>query len=147
MSKTKDTQRDFFQKSQTFGFGQTNWAEFFEAFGGIFGQTISTIMYCESLVLEKMYLVQLVVLPTKTLFFRPNTYKSQINPKYDMILIGSKTNVTSLKHFNHFEIVILLLLIHCLFLKYCLHDFFLLLLQFTVLPRFHEPRWKAGSRL
>ena len=25
--------------------------------------------------------------------------------------------------------------------------FFLLLLQFTVLPRFHEPRWKAGSRL
>ena len=29
MSRTTDTQRDFFRKSQTFGLGQTNWAENF----------------------------------------------------------------------------------------------------------------------
>ena len=44
---------------------------------------ISALLWnCESLVHGKMYLV---VFPTKkTLVFRPNTYKSQINSKYDI---------------------------------------------------------------
>ena len=43
--RTTDTgtpRENFFQKSQTFGLGQTNWAEFFWGIWGIFGQTIST---------------------------------------------------------------------------------------------------------
>jgi hypothetical protein len=34
--------RAFFRKSQTFGLGQTNWAENFWGIWGIFGQFIST---------------------------------------------------------------------------------------------------------
>ena len=38
-------EKAFFQKFETFGLGQANWAEIFEAFiWGIFGQTISTIL-------------------------------------------------------------------------------------------------------
>ena len=37
-------ERPFFQKLETFGLGQTNWGEFYKAFGGISGQTISTVL-------------------------------------------------------------------------------------------------------
>ena len=37
-------ERAFFQKFETFGLGQTNWAEIFWGIWGIFGQTISTIL-------------------------------------------------------------------------------------------------------
>ena len=56
----------FFQKSETFGLEQTNWAEIFNAFG-VFPVKLSALFWhCESLVHETMYLA----------------------PKYD---IGSKT--------------------------------------------------------
>ena len=38
------SERAFFQKLETFGFGQTNWAEIFWGIWGIFDQTISTIL-------------------------------------------------------------------------------------------------------
>ena len=42
---TTDTQRElFFRKSQTFGLGQTNWAENFRGIWGIFGQTTAPIL-------------------------------------------------------------------------------------------------------
>ena len=37
-------ERVFFQKIETFGFGQTNWAEILGAIWGISGQTINTIL-------------------------------------------------------------------------------------------------------
>ena len=37
-------ERAFFQKIETFGFGQTNWAEILGAIWGISGQTINTIL-------------------------------------------------------------------------------------------------------
>ena len=37
-------ERALFQKSQTFGLGQTNWAYIFWGIWGIFGQTISAIL-------------------------------------------------------------------------------------------------------
>ena len=37
-------ERAFFQKFETFGLGQTNWADFFGGILGIFSQTISTIL-------------------------------------------------------------------------------------------------------
>ena len=40
--RTTDTQREIFQKSQIFGFGQTNWAENYRGIWSIFGQFIST---------------------------------------------------------------------------------------------------------
>ena len=41
--RTTDTQRElFFRKFQTFGLGQTNWADKFGGIWGIFGQFIST---------------------------------------------------------------------------------------------------------
>ena len=36
-------ERASFQKFETFGLGQTNWAEIFQGIWGIFSQTISTI--------------------------------------------------------------------------------------------------------
>jgi hypothetical protein len=47
MSKSTDyehPERAFFQKSEIFGLGQTNWAEIFCGIWGIFGQTIATIL-------------------------------------------------------------------------------------------------------
>ena len=38
------SERAFFQKSQTFGFGQTNWAEKCRGILGIFGQTTVPIL-------------------------------------------------------------------------------------------------------
>ena len=44
-ARTMDTQRElFFQKFETFGLGQTNWAEILWSIWGISGQTISTIL-------------------------------------------------------------------------------------------------------
>ena len=37
-------ERAFFQKSETFGLGQTNWAEILWGIWGISGQTVSTIL-------------------------------------------------------------------------------------------------------
>ena len=37
-------ERPFFQKLETFGLGQTNWAEILGGIWAIFGQTISTIL-------------------------------------------------------------------------------------------------------
>ena len=37
-------ERAFFQKFETFGLGQTNWAEILRGNSGISGQTISTIL-------------------------------------------------------------------------------------------------------
>ena len=43
--RTTDAQREFFfQKSETFGLGQTNWAEILWCIWGISGQTVSTIL-------------------------------------------------------------------------------------------------------
>ena len=75
-------ERASFQKSQTFGLGQTNWAEIFWGIWGIFGQTISTIwalwVPCQWENVSGCFSYK------KTLVFRPKTYKSQINPKYDI---------------------------------------------------------------
>ena len=66
-----------FQKSQTFKFGQTNWTKIFWGTWGIFSRAISTI------------LALWVPCPWENgkmnvLVFFTKTYKSQINPKYDI---------------------------------------------------------------
>ena len=71
----------FFQKSRTFGLGQTFWAEIFWGIWGIFGQTIKTILALwvpcswENVLGCFSY--------KKTLVLRPKTYYSKITPKYD----------------------------------------------------------------
>ena len=47
IDKTTDNghpERAFFKKFETFGLGQTNWAEILRGIWGISGQTISTIL-------------------------------------------------------------------------------------------------------
>ena len=47
-------ERAFFQKFETFGLGQTNWAEILGGILGIFSQTISIFWHHESLVHGKV---------------------------------------------------------------------------------------------
>ena len=66
----RTSRESFFRKSQTFGLGQTNWAENFWGIWGIFEE-----LHHPSQLSIRLFFLQ------KTLVFRPKTYKSQINPK------------------------------------------------------------------
>jgi hypothetical protein len=71
-------ERAFVWKSQTFGLGQTNWAEKCRGILGIFSQTTVSIL---ALWVSTVLSICFVCFLQKTLDFRPKTYKSQINPK------------------------------------------------------------------
>ena len=69
-------ERAFFQKFQTFGLGQTNWADLFEAFREYqhyFG-TVSALSMGKCI-----WFIQL----QNTMVFRSKTCNFQITPKYD----------------------------------------------------------------
>ena len=83
MPMDEHPERAFFQKSQTFGLGQTKWAKNCRGILGIFGQTTVPILV---LWVSCPWLgVYLFVFYKK----RPKTYNSQIFPKYD---IGRKSH-------------------------------------------------------
>ena len=73
--RTPREERAFFRNTQTFGHGQTNWAEKCRGIWGIFGQTTVPIL---AMVWSIFFFLQ------KTLDFRPKTYNSQKTPKYDI---------------------------------------------------------------
>ena len=70
-----EPRESFSQRSQTFGIGQANWAEFLGAFGVFLALLSSLLWHCESLVYGKIYQI---VFPTIKFDFRPNAYKSKI---------------------------------------------------------------------
>ena len=80
-SMYRHPERAFFQKSQTFGLGQENWAKKCRGILGIFGRYI--FWHCESLLRGFDCLFGAVSF-LKTLDFRPKIYESQINPKIDI---------------------------------------------------------------
>ena len=89
-------ERAFFQKSQTFGLGQTNWANTFWDILGIFGQTTAPILALSPL---PMVLSMWLFFQQKTLVFRPKTYKSQLIP--NMI-----SAVKNLENSHHTSVVV-----------------------------------------